>query len=460
MGTASPQTTNGTNVAATLESGEPTSPGDSRTGTVWWQWTAPGDGYYRFDTFGSDFDTIVGVGIIDGMGNYSELAHNDQAGGTDQSAVTVDCQVGTVYAICVGGWYDSEGQIVLNIAPESPTIIQSIQFNRWILTPTQRTLQVTVQLDDADGIANLWGGFLSPDGNSWVDYEPFSSYPVPPNVGDEFSGSWVLEFNFPPDAEEGVWKLSWFGTEDMGGSLNDWSDSDLRAQGFPTEVVFDDPANGPLLFDITVETRPMVGGLATGGGSFSFHDTANLSATAASGFTFGGWVRETDDSFGEEPAGMSPNLSFPVVGSAIYTALFRPENDDFSQATDLGNSPVISDARGWNAGAGGEVDEPGNVAEWDATSWWRWTSPIDGLVEVDTAGSDFDTVLTVFSGDVLATLEVIGMSHDAEPDKSSRVAFLASAGMTYSFRVHGGRGESGRGGADLADIPGGPGDRR
>src|SRR2546423_15281609 len=54
-------TTSGSNVGATRESGEPNNAGVSGGASVWWTWTAPDSGLITVDTFGSSFDTTLGV---------------------------------------------------------------------------------------------------------------------------------------------------------------------------------------------------------------------------------------------------------------------------------------------------------------------------------------------------------------------------------------------------------------
>ena len=36
--------------------------------------------------------------------------------------------------------------------------------------------------------------------------------------------------------------------------------------------------------------------------------------------------------------------------------------------------------------------------------WWSWTAPADGDVTVDTCGSDFDTMLAVYTGSSVEAL--------------------------------------------------------
>ncbi len=78
------------------------------------QWTAPYTGDVVIDTFNSDFDTVLYV--LDDCGGV-ELACNDQAGGTNQSELTLAATAGTTYQIVIDGWTDATGNIELNINP-------------------------------------------------------------------------------------------------------------------------------------------------------------------------------------------------------------------------------------------------------------------------------------------------------------------------------------------------------
>src|SRR5690242_5427495 len=48
------------NVGATLEAGEPSLAGNPGGQSVWFVWTAPVNMTVSFNTFGSDFDTLLG----------------------------------------------------------------------------------------------------------------------------------------------------------------------------------------------------------------------------------------------------------------------------------------------------------------------------------------------------------------------------------------------------------------
>ena len=51
----------GSNVNATKQSGEPNHGGNTGGKSVWWRWTAPRDGSVVVNTHGSGFDTVLGV---------------------------------------------------------------------------------------------------------------------------------------------------------------------------------------------------------------------------------------------------------------------------------------------------------------------------------------------------------------------------------------------------------------
>ena len=108
-----------TNVNASVEGGEPLVSDWDATSTMWWKWTAPESGPVQFNTFGSDFDTIMGVYTGDTLGNLVLVADNDDAKGVDGylSQVAFNATAGTTYYIDVGGYDGAEGCVSLAWGP-------------------------------------------------------------------------------------------------------------------------------------------------------------------------------------------------------------------------------------------------------------------------------------------------------------------------------------------------------
>lgn len=105
--------TTGTNVGSTGEAGEPYH-GSTPDTSVWWNWTAPTNGVVTIDTFGSNFDTALGIHIGSVVNNLSTVTYNDDYWGL-QSQVSFQAVAGQTYNIAVDGWGASQGLINLNL---------------------------------------------------------------------------------------------------------------------------------------------------------------------------------------------------------------------------------------------------------------------------------------------------------------------------------------------------------
>ncbi|HEV7406592.1 MAG TPA: IPT/TIG domain-containing protein [Chthoniobacteraceae bacterium] len=106
----------GTNVGATLETGEPAHAGNPGGRSVWWSWTAPTDGSFAISTQGSAFDTLLGVYSGQAVDSLTPVASNDDdpAGG-NTSVVAINAVAGTAYQIAVDGLNGASGAIALSI---------------------------------------------------------------------------------------------------------------------------------------------------------------------------------------------------------------------------------------------------------------------------------------------------------------------------------------------------------
>lgn len=99
---------------------------------------------------------------------------------------------------------------------------------------------------------------------------------------------------------------------------------------------------------------------------------------------------------------------------------------------DFALAPTLTGAAGKAAGTWQE----------ETSTWWHWTAPSDGFVAFGTKGSDFDTLLTVWTGTADEKTE-IAEDDDFYEDCTSKVVFSVEAGVTYHIEVCG-YGESGQ----------------
>ena len=114
-----------------------------------------------------------------------------------------------------------------------------------------------------------------------------------------------------------------------------------------------------------------------------------------------------------------------------------PVNDVFANASSI--TGVSATATGANTGASKETFEPNHANNSGGKSiWWNWTAPSTGKFTLDTAGSNFDTTLGVYTGASVAALTKIVANDDASGAvHTSAVSFVANAGTTYRIAVDG-----------------------
>src|SRR5438067_3574998 len=126
-----------------------------------------------------------------------------------------------------------------------------------------------------------------------------------------------------------------------------------------------------------------------------------------------------------------------AVLAVTQLAAAAPSNDAFSAALPL--SGWTTTASGTNVAATREPGEPmhGGVTIETGSVWWKWTAPASGAVRIDTIGSDFDTVLGVYTGTSVSALTTIASNDNSGGIYESEVEFAATAGTTYAIAVAG-----------------------
>jgi Ca2+-binding RTX toxin-like protein len=120
VGTAPGMLLQGSNVAATKETGEPDHAGNPGGRSVWFTWTAPIGGSVPHVAILTDggFDTLLGVYTGAAVDSLTEVASNDD-NGAGGSSVSFPTTSGTTYRIAVDGFSGKAGLFVLR-ARRSP----------------------------------------------------------------------------------------------------------------------------------------------------------------------------------------------------------------------------------------------------------------------------------------------------------------------------------------------------
>jgi len=172
----------GTNVAASKEVAEPDHAGNPGGHSVWYTWTAPGDGRVpnvSFTTGFSEVDTLLAVYTGAAVGALSEVASNDDAPNLGLgSSVSFATTPGTVYRIAVDGFGGKVGGFFLI----------------WRLAPPNDNFADRVALAGASGTR-------TGDDSSGATLEP----------GEEAFGQASVWYSWTPPAD-GTYKISTIGS--------------------------------------------------------------------------------------------------------------------------------------------------------------------------------------------------------------------------------------------------------
>ena len=148
---------------------------------------------------------------------------------------------------------------------------------------------------------------------------------------------------------------------------------------------------------------------------------------------------------------------FGTLGSAVahldVVAPVLPFQDQFAGAVTLQNTLYIL-GTGSNSNATRENLEPMHDGEKAARSvWLAWTAPASGVVSVNTLGSDFDTVLAIYTGTNVGNLTPVESDDDSGTNHTSALSFNAVAGTTYRIAIAGYLATSGQIGFELELTP-------
>lgn len=122
-----------------------------------------------------------------------------------------------------------------------------------------------------------------------------------------------------------------------------------------------------------------------------------------------------------------------------------PSNDSFAGAQALSEPLPALDSRNTIVATTEEGEPEPPCAYIGRTVWYRFAPGQNGLYRVSTQGSDFDTVLAVYTGSAIESLSQVVCNDDESASALvSEALFPGAAGKTYSIQVGGYQGDSGQ----------------
>jgi hypothetical protein len=167
----------------------------------------------------------------------------------------------------------------------------------------------------------------------------------------------------------------------------------------------------------------------------------NLASLVSLDATAGTTYRLAVDGFSSATGAIQLNIAPPP-----------PPNDNFANRIALTGDSANS--TGSNIRATAEEGEPSQSGPINSV-WWTWTAPSTGLYNIDTRGSSVDTYLSVFTGDDLPNLTLVGANDDGGGYFTSLVSLEATAGTTYQIAVDGWASHTGPINLNIAPTPSG-----
>ena len=431
----------GWNFRANGEAGEPNS-GTS----VWYRWTAPATSPGTFTVNSPDMAAFIGIYTGSAVGTLTEVTTANAGAGADATA-SFAAVSGTTYRIQIKGNTGGTGEFTLTWGISGgggtqmlPDIIsvadETEQFmHGWTLDQNQIAGRTLLRLSTAT--ANIGTGPLELRGttaNSAVVQRIF-------NLNGTWSERPAGSFIF----HQGHTHLH----------FEDWLQFHLRAVT-PGNGVGDIVAAGDktsfAIIDLDPHDLSMPGAPSSGfyGGGLTQGISVGWRDIYSSGLT-DQWIDVTNvppgsywlesivdpDNLVQESdeTNNTTRILINYVGSA-------PPNNGFAGATQFTGLTAATSGRNFSANKeAGEPNHAGNAG--GQSVWYRWPATVTGPVTLTTAGSNFDTLLAVYTGASVSTLTAVASNDNDGALLTSRVTFDAVSGTTYRIAVDGKGGAAG-----------------
>jgi hypothetical protein len=387
----------GSNISATAEAGESMHADKKGGASVWFNWQAPLDGVVVMDTIGSTFDTLLEVytgsdlatltRIQQGFQVYAasddlstDLSFAEGAAINQQSLVSFNAVAGQTYRIAVDGTYtDRDGKVATGY------------YNlNWIQNAAGNTPQHN-NLSNAIALSGLAGSVAG--SNQFANNE-FGERDHASNTGGA-----------------SVW-YSWTPTASGPAIIN------TQGSRFDTLLaIYTGSAHGNLT--VVAESDDVNNGDRVSEVNFVANQGTRY-LIAVDGFS---------NNNGDTSEGVFL-LNWIVNG-------LPATNNSFAGAQTLTGSE--GRVFGSNINANRDQLEPQhNNTILGKSIWYRWVAPVNGAVKFSTAGSSIDTVLGVYTGNMVSSLSEVKLNDDINSNfQTSEVEFDGIAGSTYYIAIDG-----------------------
>jgi hypothetical protein len=452
----------GSTLGATRETNEPQH-SFFGGGSVWWSWTAPTSGIYAVHAVAGSSYSQRALAIYVGD-SLSELSRVNDG---DYPDLVFQTDAGQTYQIAVAD--SGASSLVLSIEPVTPPIndnfADALPLTGSFISIYGTTLYSTIETNEFHGgfgeNVSVWYRWTAPSNGVFAIGQNYSSYYLfvyegteLPNLLQRASGSGRVIFAAQGGVEYHIAIVATYSSGSFAFSLrpvatppNDNFANRITLSG--TNVFFGGngrnataetpefhgakslwwswtaPADG-----VVVMISPVYGhfSIFTGDPETNLFLAANsyekrLSFIANAGTTYS--IGVDTASYGSDEAQL--HLFYPDV----------PANDHFMNAAPILTSTFATTNS--NVGATAEPDEPFHASLHSPAKslWWRWTPPADESVLISTEGSEFLTVLAVYSGATLGELHEIVSSGSGAADYRAAFALRVRAGETYYIAVDG-----------------------
>jgi hypothetical protein len=441
----------GWNFRATAEASEP-----NAGSSVWYTWTAPATSTGLFTLNSPDMESFIGVYTGSSLGSLTQVTTVTAAAGAD-AQVSFSAVSGTVYRVQIKGSTGSTGEFNLSWgvggggtnAPMLPDIISvASQANNfmygWNLDQNQIPGRTLLRVTTAT--ANIGAGKLELRGSNanpavyqrvfnfngtWTD-RLAGTFTFHPSHGHLHFDGWLQFHLRSVTPGDGVGDIIAAGDK-TSFAIFDLQSHDLSLPGAPQSSVY----SGGLTQGISVGWRDVYSSTLAD----QWIDVTNVPPGTY-------WLESVADPdnrvLESDETNNTARIQITYAGSA-------PPNNSFTASTLLTGGTAATNGRNFSATKeGGEPSHAGNAG--GKSVWYRWVATATGPVTVSTAGSNFDTLLGVYTGSTVSGLTALASNDDDGAFTTSRLTFAAVSGTTYRIAVDGKGGVAGS--IEIAINPG------